>query len=426
MIPPLDPRGVRLSVIGAGPIGLEAALVANRLGFETTVFEADTVGSHLRRFGHVRLFSPWSMNVSPLGLRAIGGLPGDSAACPSAGEYVDRYLEPLARSSELCARIRERTRVVSVARERALKGDLLGDPRRAEIPFRILADSDSHGECAFTADVVIDASGTYSTARYMGPGGEPAIGERRLRDRIRYHLPDPLGGDRAAFEGRRTLLVGTGYSAATTLVALRDLARKAPGTSVVWATRDDAVAPYSPKPEDPLAERRSLEIAANAAAEEALTPGTGVERVMGSHVEAIRAAADGSGFEVRLRTAAGPVDLAVDAVVAHVGFEPDVSLHRELQVHQCYASEGTMKLAAALLGDAAGGDCLEQKPHGADSLENPEPRFFVLGAKSYGRNSRFLTTIGREQVRDLFVALVGNPAKRLFAVMDQEKDVACR
>ena len=46
-----------------------------------------------------------------------------------------------------------------------------------------------------------------------------------------------------------------------------------------------------------------------------------------------------------------------------------------------------MKLAAALLG-ARGGDCLAQTSHGAETLANPEPGFFILGAKSYGRNTR--------------------------------------
>lgn len=423
-ITPLDPKGVRLAVVGGGPIGLEAALVATRLGFDTTVFEAGTVGSHLRQFSHLNLFSPWSMNVSALGLQAIGESPGDPSACPTAGELVDRYLVPLARSAELRHAIREATRVVSISRERALKGDLVGDPRRAAQPFRLLADSHSHGECAFTADVVIDASGTYSNPRWMGPGGQPAIGERRLRDRIRYQLPDVLGRDRAAFEGKRTLLLGGGYSAATTLVALRRLARRVPGTSVVWATRGEAVAPYSPNPADPLAGRRALEAEANAAAEEALSPGTGIERVMGARVETIRTGPLDAGFVVTLATPSGTLEVAADNVIAHVGFEPDSNLHRELQVHQCYASEGPMKLAAALLGESSG-DCLAPAALGADALENPEPRFHVLGAKSYGRDSRFLMRRGREQVRELFTALAGLPARNLFALSDQEAAASC-
>lgn len=48
-----------------------------------------------------------------------------------------------------------------------------------------------------------------------------------------------------------------------------------------------------------------------------------------------------------------------------------------------------MNLSAALLG-AAGGDCLAQPAVGIEALRTPEPGFFVLGAKSYGRLSTFL------------------------------------
>lgn len=65
-----------------------------------------------------------------------------------------------------------------------------------------------------------------------------------------------------------------------------------------------------------------------------------------------------------------------------------------------------MKLAAAIQGAGGGaGDCLAQVPHGPASLETPEPGFFVLGAKSYGRNPDFLLAIGHQQARDA-VALI--------------------
>ena len=49
---------------------------------------------------------------------------------------------------------------------------------------------------------------------------------------------------------------------------------------------------------------------------------------------------------------------------------------------------------------------------GADALMNPEPNFFILGAKSYGRDSRFLLKVGFEQVRDVVSALTATRTTR--------------
>ena len=94
------------------------------------------------------------------------------------------------------------------------------------------------------------------------------------------------------------------------------------------------------------------------------------------------------------------VAVECDRVIANVGYRPDASLYQELQVHQCYASEGPMKLAAALLSASGAGssDCLAQEAPGPQTLVNPEPNFFIVGMKSYGRGSKFLLRIGHEQV----------------------------
>ena len=44
---------------------------------------------------------------------------------------------------------------------------------------------------------------------------------------------------------------------------------------------------------------------------------------------------------------------------------------------------------------------------GAQTLRNPEPSFFILGAKSYGRNPNFLLRTGFEQVREVFTLITG-------------------
>jgi hypothetical protein len=70
-----------------------------------------------------------------------------------------------------------------------------------------------------------------------------------------------------------------------------------------------------------------------------------------------------------------------------------------------------MNLSAALLKHA-GGDGLAMPSPGATALRNPEPNFFILGAKSYGRHANFLLRIGFEQVREVFRLIESNTELR--------------
>src|SRR4029078_9472318 len=114
--------------------------------------------------------------------------------------------------------------------------------------------------------------------------------------------------------------------------------------------------------------------------------------------------------EVVLRTAAGSERIAVDRILALTGAVGDHRLYRQLQVHECYATCGPMKLSAALFAAGGlGGDCLQQAAHSVDTRTNPEPRFFLLGAKSYGRNNSFLLRVGWEQVAEVMTELAPEP-----------------
>ena len=52
----------------------------------------------------------------------------------------------------------------------------------------------------------------------------PATGEAEFADRIAYGIPDILGRDRHLYAGRKTLVVGSGHSAANALLDLAQLA----------------------------------------------------------------------------------------------------------------------------------------------------------------------------------------------------------
>ena len=146
---------------------------------------------------------------------------------------------------------------------------------------------------------------------------------------------------------------------------------------------------------DPLPERAALNAAAAAIAG---GESAGIEVMPGTVTEAL-AERDGR-VAVTLRNG-GVEEVVVDRILALNGGVGDASIYRQLQVHECYATGGPMRLAAALLAEG-GADCLEQASHGADALVNPEPGFFILGAKSYGRRSQFLLRAGWQQVDDVF------------------------
>lgn len=401
----------RIAVLGAGPIGLEAALYARTLNLPVMVYERGRVGEHLHRWGHVRLFSPFGMNCTPLGRNAIQAenakqeFPADGD-CITGKEHLAAYLEPLAKTALLHDCLRTESQVLYVGRRGFLKEDGVGDGRRGQQPFRLLIRDAKGRERIEEADVVLDCSGTYAQHRWIGEGGIPAVGELAAELRIAYSLQDVLGERRTNYAGKTVLLLGSGYSAATTVCSLAQLGEQHPETWVIWLARGASSQPIKRIANDPLRERDRLAVRANTLATR--TDGN-VEFHKQAVIEAIEAASDDKGFRVTATCAGKLRTWEVDRVIANVGYSPDSSLYRELQVHECYASLGPMSLAAAL-SKHAGADCLAVPAQGAQTLRNPEPNFYILGAKSYGRNSNFLLRNGFAQVQEVFSLINGRRA----------------
>ncbi|MEQ1831916.1 MAG: NAD-binding protein, partial [Candidatus Eisenbacteria bacterium] len=136
---PVTPRH-SLAILGAGPVGLEAAALALELGFDVHVFERGEPGAHLVAWGHVRMFTPWRMNVGPASARLLSrhgvSVPA-SDDCPSGLELAERVLQPLAATPELKARVHVLTQVAHVSRHGARKNGHSGAVPRHEQPFRM-------------------------------------------------------------------------------------------------------------------------------------------------------------------------------------------------------------------------------------------------------------------------------------------------
>ncbi len=407
-----------LAIIGAGPIGMEAASRAALAGLNVVVLEKEAVGHHLSQWGHVRLFSPFRSNHSQWGLELIRAAfpklslpPPDSY--PTGAEMVETYLKPLARTPQLSGRILEGITVRSVGREGLGKKDLLGKPERSHHPFRLLVEQGGRSSIHRSRSVV-DASGVYSCPQYLGNGNIAAPGECEAQqaapDHFHRQMVDVSGNQRSRFAGRRVLLVGGGYSAATTLEALQKLAETAPRTRVFWVNSSPQTTPYERYRDDPFPYRDQIAALANSLAQR---PPSWLSYLGSSMVDEIlswspqgpfRVVVDGTRNGDRKRR-----EIEVDEIVSHVGFEPDNSIYRQLQVHECYATSGPIKLAASLLGGS--GDCGDQAGPDLDLLRNPEPDFFIVGNKSYGTNSTFLIQQGVTQAR----LIIDHLASRLKA-----------
>jgi hypothetical protein len=398
-------RVKQIRVIGGGPIGLEAALYARAAGNRVVVLETGDLAANVGRWGFVRLFSPWSMNTTPLGRKAVGDdAIFSSDQCPTAQEFLDRYLLPLAQSPLLNGCIDTGVRVLSVGHtEPAIGPDGEVASNHHHTPFRLLVCDRFGVEQADHADVVLDCSGTYGHFRWAGRGGVPAVGEFGLKDRICYTLPDVMGRERYRFAGRHTLLIGTGTSAATILMNLAALAGEEPETRVTWAFHHWGHILRLIE-EDPLPQRRAL---VEQVLELAKSPPPWLDLLEDTVVEAFSTM---YGLTAALRRGDESISRRIDEIIAAVGYRPDESIFEPLGVRPRYVNAEQTRPTVDLEHDS-----VAPGTSPGQGIVTAAPGYYILGAKSYGLNSNFLLRIGHAQVRDAFREIDENPQLDLYA-----------
>ena len=283
------PEHTPLLILGAGPTGLEAAAKAHQEGHDFQVLEAGDIADSVQSWGHVRLFSPWSLNTSSVGralLESSGEALPDPDAFPTGAEYVDQYLRPIARHPDIAPRIHTHITARSASRRNTLKGELIGNAKRGCVPL-IVAWRDANGvEGIIETDALIDATGVYRTPNASGDGGIAAIGEEKLGTKIIRHLVDPKVL-RSRFANKSTVVIGSGYSAATLVRDLLQLRDEAENTEVTWVTRSESSTPLTPIADDPLPERRALTDLANSWSND---PPSGLTRIAGVTLRSCREA----------------------------------------------------------------------------------------------------------------------------------------
>ncbi len=411
-------------IIGAGPLGLETALYARYLGYDVIVCEAGDVGSHVQQWEHVEMFSPFSMNASPLGIAAIESHDPDhqfpsNQQCTTGGQWLQQYLIPLSQTDLVRKHIRTNCRVLSVSRTWKQKTDLDTDldqdsreATREQDPFRIIVDEQGT-QHALTADVVIDTSGVLANPNPIGAGGVPAPGEQQAGHGISYSIPSP--DDLGQFRGKRVAVVGSGHSATTALLMLTEA-----NALVTWITRQTNEHAISPIEQDPLPLRSQI-----TSQLKELVDRKAIQTLTNIAIDEIKTS-DNAEIELGVYQTGTEDELTLewhsfDHVIGLTGYRPDLAIFRELQIHQCYATEGPIKLAASLLTQSSD-DCLKVEQGERELLINPELNFYVLGMKSYGRKSGFLFQTGLQQIVQLFQILGDRETLDVYATFQKPQD----
>lgn len=397
-------------VIGAGPVGLAAAAHLLSRNLTPLVLEAGIeVGTGMRQWAHVRMFSPWEYTLDKAALALLqqhGWASPDMAGFPTGGDVVERYLRPLADLPEIKPRVRTGTRVTAVTKQRR---DRMKDTQRNDVPF-VVRYVDSTGEHEVLAQAVIDASGTIETPNPLGASGVPALGERALQKRIFYGMPHVLGLHRERYAGKRVLVVGSGHSAFNVLSDLARLAAQAPGTQVQWAIRRPSLQRVLGGGEnDQLKERGRLgQTVGRLVKEEVLTVTTGF------HLEQLEQTAAGIVAHSADKTLA-----PVDEIVGATGFRPDLDVLAELRTGLDLGTQAPIALAPLI--DPNLHSCGSVRPHGAEELRHPDANVYIVGMKSYGRAPTFLLLTGYEQVRSVVAAIAGDweAARRVELVLPE-------
>jgi thioredoxin reductase len=393
-----------IAVIGAGPVGLAAAAHLIQRGLLVKVYEAgDTVAANVRKWGHVRLFSPWEYNADTAArglLQSHGWQEPPAKAMPTGSDLYDAYLKPLATTPEMAAVIETGVKVKAVTRQGADK--VLSKGRETK-PF-VLAVSNGNGAIRCDqARAVIDASGTWTAPNPLGAGGTLAEGEAENAANIAYGIPDVLGRDRATYEGKTILVVGAGHSAANVLLDLARLAERNSTTSIIWATRgENLMRVYGGGRADQLPARGEL-----GSKLKALVDSGRVSLVSGYSVTRVTAVDDR--LMVEGETASGSRELGpINQIVVSTGQRPDLDLTRELRLDLDPWLESSKALGPLI--DPNLHSCGSVPPHGHRELAHPEPGFYTVGIKSYGRAPTFLMLTGYEQVRSVVAAIAGDLA----------------
>jgi thioredoxin reductase len=392
-----------IAVIGAGPIGLAAAAHLVERGLPVRVYEAGrTVGANVRDWAHIRIFTTWEQSVDTASRRLLevsGWQLPNPDGLPTGGDLYNHYLKPLSRLPALSPHIHTNARVTRVSR---LGVDKTSSKDRDSKPFELRVELGDGRQRTDLARAVIDASGTWQNPNPLGASGLEAEGEITFRGHIAYGMPDVLGSQRGRYADKRIAVVGSGYSAINVLLDLAQLCKGTAKTKLTWIVRGKNMSRiYGGGEADELPARGKL-----GSLLKPLVDQGRIALVKAFHTDAVVEATAG-GLALRGTIDGAPVELdAVDEIIACTGQRPELEMTRELRLELDPWLEGVKALGPLI--DPNLHSCGTVPPHGHRELSHPEPGFYTIGVKSYGRAPTFLLLTGYEQARSVVAAIAGD------------------
>jgi len=124
----LEPPGT-IAVIGAGPLGVEAALYGRFLGYDVTLLERESVGSSMIDRAEDPIPMVPDRSLSSLAVGALNAQYPEQTPRKfpeTIGEWVERFLVPLTETDLLRGRVRAATsvtRIDTIPRDSGGEGD---------------------------------------------------------------------------------------------------------------------------------------------------------------------------------------------------------------------------------------------------------------------------------------------------------------
>ncbi|MCM3127149.1 FAD-dependent oxidoreductase [Paenibacillus provencensis] len=384
-------------IIGAGPIGLAAAAHLIERGERIIIFESGSeVGSHIKAWGHVQVFSPWQYNIDKAAARLLEKTdwerPNDDDL-PTGKELLEQYLYPLSRLPEIESSLKLNAKVTAVSRKDMDKMKTLG---RESQPFIVFVE-ENQLTTLYEAKAVIDASGTWGKANPIHSSGIWTKEEGDLKEHIYYGIPDIKNRDGERFNGKKVAVIGGGHSAINSMLELS----KDPNTEIFWIMRKSKVGnAYGGEDNDQLKARGAL--------------GSRIHRLVDQGRIKVF-----TPFRIhQLKQVEGKINIigmslgeikqveGIDEIVVNTGSRPDFSFISELRLSIDQTTEGVETLAPLI--DPNVHSCGTVRPHGEKELRHLEENFYIVGMKSYGRAPTFLMATGYEQVRSIAAYLAGD------------------